>query len=201
MILPEYEAELVDLAVSYGQPHREIATLPSAKLFNPLNKADRIGEVCMVVQRPTGQLLTARKTFYPPEAYRLLTGGISHGEAIKAALLRETYEETGLEVVIQRFLAVIEYQLASPYFTPVQFTTFAFLLAEKGGNLECLDEHEKNAGFREIWPAELTKIANFLEHITEDSGSEINQGRWRDWGIFRAITHRVVYAALNEEIP
>ena len=65
----------------------------------------------MVVRRPNGKLITAKKTFYPPGAFRLLTGGVGHGELIAAALLREVAEETGLDVVVRRFLAVIEYQL------------------------------------------------------------------------------------------
>jgi 8-oxo-dGTP pyrophosphatase MutT (NUDIX family) len=65
----------------------------------------------MVIRRPGGALLTAIKTFYPPGAYRLLTGGVGHGEPIEAALLREVEEETGLDVEVQRFVAVIEYHL------------------------------------------------------------------------------------------
>jgi ADP-ribose pyrophosphatase YjhB (NUDIX family) len=112
MLTPEIEAEIAALAACYGEPRRVNAVLSGAP-FDPLIMTDRFGEVCMVIRRPGGTLLTAIKTFYPPGAYRLLTGGVGHGEPIEAGLLREVDEETGLEVVVQRFLAVIEYHLES----------------------------------------------------------------------------------------
>jgi 8-oxo-dGTP pyrophosphatase MutT (NUDIX family) len=107
---PEIEAEVAALAARYGEPRRVAAVL-SGTPFDPLIMTDRFGEVCMVIRRPGGALLTAIKTFYPPGAYRLLTGGVGHGEPIEAALLREVEEETGLDVEVQRFVAVIEYHL------------------------------------------------------------------------------------------
>src|SRR5438128_2506326 len=136
----------------YGQPQRVVVELTGAP-FSPLTLEDRYGEVCMVVRRPNGKLITAIKTFYPAGAFRLLTGGVDHGEPIADALLREVAEETGLDVVVRRFLAVIEYQLqelgdagcglGSPSSTPHlpppipwNFATFAFLLDEIGGILQ-----------------------------------------------------------------
>ena len=107
---PDVETEIAALATRYGTPRR-VAVALSGGPFRPISATDRIGEVCMVVRRKNGKLLTAIKTFYPPGAFRLLTGGIGHGESIEAALLRETAEETGLDVAVRRFLAVIEYQL------------------------------------------------------------------------------------------
>src|SRR5262245_8008181 len=98
MLTPEIEAEIAVLAARYGEPRRVSVALSGAP-FDPLIMTDRFGEVCMVIRRPRGTLLTAIKTFYPPGAYRLLTGGVGHGEPIDAALLREVDEETGLEVV------------------------------------------------------------------------------------------------------
>src|SRR5690348_13723723 len=100
----ETRVELDMLASSFGQPLERIVDLSTSNYFDPLNKTDRYGEVCMVVRRPNGKLLTMKKTFYPPEGYRLLTGGINHGETILNALLRETQEETGLQVEVERFL-------------------------------------------------------------------------------------------------
>src|SRR5215212_8462140 len=109
MLAPDTEIEIADLSARYGSPRRVAAELDGWQ-FSPLTMDDRYGEVCMVVRRPNGKLITAKKTFYPAGAFRLLTGGVSHGELIAAALLREVAEETGLDVVVRRFLAVIEYQ-------------------------------------------------------------------------------------------
>ena len=110
MLAPNIEEEIAALAARYGEPCRINVTLTGAP-FRPLSADDRIGEVCMVVRRRNGKLITAVKTFYPPDAFRLLTGGVDHGEAIETALLREIAEETGLDVTVRRFLTVIEYRL------------------------------------------------------------------------------------------
>lgn len=202
MLTQAIEQEITTLANRFGTPVRQTITLTNEGLFDPLGKPDRYGEVCMVVRRPNGTLITARKTFYPATAYRLLTGGISHGEPIYDALLRETEEETGLEVAVRRFLAVVNYTLQRPDGTPVKlgqraatFHTFAFLLDELGGTLACYDPHERVEDFREVQVKELPELATQLAQLGQDFNPEI-KGRWRDWGRFRAVIHRVVYEAL-----
>jgi NAD+ diphosphatase len=207
MLAPTVEAEIGSLAARYGQPRRMTAELATWQ-FSPLTMQDRYGEVCMVVRRPSGRLITAKKTFYPAGAFRLLTGGVGHGELIGDALLREVAEETGLDVVVRRFLAVIEYQLrgmgglspiphpASPILS--NFATFAFLLDETGGVLQVQDADERIEAFRELAVAELPALAETLEHVPDTHDPEID-GSWRDWGRFRAVAHREIYAALTNE--
>src|SRR3712207_5584960 len=161
MLAPEIEAQVATLAQRFGEPRRVAVELTGAP-FDPLFMPDRFGEVCMVLRRRSGRLLTAIKTFYPPGAFRLLTGGIGHGEPIERALLREVDEETGLEVAVRRFLAVIEYRLEAarapgdslvtpsprpPTPASYRFATFAFLLDEIGGVLETRDPDERVAAF------------------------------------------------------
>ncbi len=191
----ETQAELNRLAQQYSQPLVYIADLGTSNHFDPLNQTDRYGEVCMVVRRKNGRILTMKKTFYPENAYRLLTGGIHHGEPIFTALLRETQEETSLEVSVERFLAVAAYKTSTTGETPA-FYTFAFLLNERAGTLNVLDEDEQVEGFREILPEELPERAEFLEHIQAQPSQAIH-GNWRDWGHFRAVMHRLVWQALT----
>ena len=191
------EDQIATLAAAYGQPLRRDVRLQQEGPFDPLEKADRYGEVCMVVRRPNGMLLTAIKTFYPPGAFRLLTGGIHHGEPILDALLRETEEETGLEVRVLRFLAAVSYrQPTEPADGPPGFWTFAFLLDETGGSLQCADPGEQLEAFQEIEVVDLPRIAARLEALTSDQSPDIN-GRWSDWGRFRAVIHRAVWEALT----
>jgi 8-oxo-dGTP pyrophosphatase MutT (NUDIX family) len=187
--------ELNQLAQDYGQPQVKTVELTAHDLFDPLNKSDRYGEVCMVVHRPNGHLLTMKKVFYPPEGYRLLTGGIKHGEAIYDALLRETYEETGLEVKVQRFLVAASYQVPEVSATPV-FYTFAFLLDETGGTFGVIDESEQVEGFREIEVNQLLEIEKSLASLKGQYSEKIG-GYWGDWGQFRAAIHRLVWEALQ----
>jgi 8-oxo-dGTP pyrophosphatase MutT (NUDIX family) len=219
MLAPAIETEIADLAARYGQPQRVTVELTGAP-FSPLILEDRHGEVCMIVRRPNGKLITAIKTFYPAGAFRLLTGGVDHGEPIAEALLREVAEETGLDVVVRRFLAVIEYQLQGmgdkrsaggsygwgigyrlpiphpPSPVPSNFATFAFLLDEIGGTLQAQDAGEQIEMFRELAVADLPALAETLENVPDMRDEEID-GSWRDWGRFRAVAHRVVYAALT----
>jgi 8-oxo-dGTP pyrophosphatase MutT (NUDIX family) len=194
--LPQHiQDELMLLAHTYGQPVVQVADLAMSSLFDPLNKTDRYGEVCMVVRRPNGKVLTMKKTFYPKGAYRLPTGGISHGEGVLAALLRETTEETGLQVEVRRFLAAVAYRTTITGEEPV-FYTFAFLLDELGGTLTVLDESEQVEDFREVEPADLLKLAEYLEQLGAEF-SQALQGQVGDWGQFRAVIHRAVWQALQ----
>jgi 8-oxo-dGTP pyrophosphatase MutT (NUDIX family) len=194
--LPQHiQDELMLLAHTYGQPVVQVADLAVSNLFDPLNKTDRYGEVCMVVRRPNGKVLTMIKTFYPSGAYRLPTGGIQQGEDVLAALLRETAEETGLQVEVRRFLAAVAYRTTISGEEPV-FYTFAFLLDELGGTLTVLDESEQIADFREVEPADLLKLAEYLEQLGTEY-SQALQGHIGDWGQFRAVIHRAVWQALQ----
>jgi ADP-ribose pyrophosphatase YjhB (NUDIX family) len=195
MPLPaDIEPQLTSLSARYGAPRRTTAHLDDGNL-SPLTKTDRVGEVCMVVRRPNGRLLTARKNYYPPDIFRLLTGGIDHGEPIEDALRRETFEETGLDVTIRRFLALIDYAAPPPYAT--HFFTCAFLLDETGGTLQPQDDTEQLAAFHEALPDDLPALATLLEHHTPQSYHPEIKGQWHAWGRFRAAAHRAVAGALG----
>ena len=197
MLPSAVESEVQRLAARFGQPLRWDTLLQNDGLFDPLGKSDRYGEVCMVVRRPNGKLITAVKTFYPPGAFRLLTGGIHHGEPILDALLRETEEETGLQIEVRRFLAVVTYRLpGSDPAQPATFATFAFLLDEVGGTLHSADPSERLDEFREVTVDELPALADYLASLASEPSSEIH-GRWHDWGRFRAVIHRAVFEALG----
>jgi 8-oxo-dGTP pyrophosphatase MutT (NUDIX family) len=189
--------EIDDLSRRFGDPlHVEVSIHDG--FFDPIKRPDRVGEVCMVIRRPSGTILLSTKTFYPPGAYRLPTGGIDLGESIQAALTREAHEETGLTVAVRRFLAAIRYRpergsAGAP--PPVLFHTFAFLLDELGGTLGSLDPHERILDYREIEPAELTKVADRLDSLASEESGDI-VGDWADWGRFRAVVHRTVAKAL-----
>ena len=184
--------ELSDLADRHGAPILARARICGG-FFDPLERPDRFGEVCMVVRRTSGKVLLTTKDFYPRGAFRLPTGGISHGERVLDALLREVHEETGLEVEVRRFLAWIDY-LPLKGDEPL-FHTFAFLLDETGGTLGPLDAAERIAAYREVEISELDAVADRLDTIASARSDEI-VGDWADWGRFRAVVHRVVRKAL-----
>jgi 8-oxo-dGTP pyrophosphatase MutT (NUDIX family) len=184
--------ELASLAARFGTPREATAAIPG-DFEDPVRKPDRVGEVCMVIRRPNGKLLLSIKTFYPRGAYRLPTGGIHPGEVVYDALLRESHEETGLDVDVRRFLARIAYTAGGD--EPL-FHTFAFLMDEHGGTLGALDETEQIEDWREVTVDELPRVADILDDLRAQGTMDIG-GDWRAWGKFRAVVHREVYAALR----
>jgi len=84
--LPErLQAEAVALGARLGEPIVRAVVLDEVA-FDPVGDPTRFAEVCMVVRRPSGRLLLSTKSFYPPGAHRLPTGGIDADEAIDARL-------------------------------------------------------------------------------------------------------------------
>ncbi len=191
----DIQQELVQLAQRYGQPLVRTIDLDVQTLFDPLTARDRYGEVCMVVRRHSGHLITMTKSFYPRGSFRLPTGGINFGENVYDALLRETYEETGLEVKVTQFLAALAYRVPRTSEAPV-FYTFAFLLDEISGVLAPIDESEQVEAYHEVFPNELLTLAAFLEHVEPEQSTKIG-GNWHDWGIFRAAIHYAVAEKLT----
>jgi ADP-ribose pyrophosphatase YjhB (NUDIX family) len=147
------------------------------------------GEVIMVIVRPNGKVLLHTKDFYPPGVYRLLSGRVLWQEKIEEALHNEVAEETSLDVRVEQFLGVIEYEFCCKG-ESIPFISYVFQLQELGGELCCRDHQEGIAGFREAMVGELPGVAEQLESLVP---------QWRDWGGFRAIAHRFVEEMLRVE--
>lgn len=186
-------AEIAGLARRFGEPRRSEVSIRGG--FDPVQKGDRVGEVCMVIRRPSGKVLLSIKTFYPRGAHRLPTGGIHKDERILDAALREAKEETGLETEPRRFLAAISYRDSRTGAPEPIFHTFAFLLEEVGGELGTPDPHEQIEEWTEVSPDGLAEVADRLERVSSAHSDDIG-GDWADWGRFRAIVHRVVHTEL-----
>jgi ADP-ribose pyrophosphatase YjhB (NUDIX family) len=132
-------------------------------------------------------VLLHTKDFYPDGVYRLLSGRVLWHEEVEQTLRREVAEETSLDVSVQRFLGLIEYEFRCRG-KSLPFVSYVFELRECGGSLCCLDQGEGIADFREAAISDLSQIAAHLERL----GS-----RWKDWGQFRAVAHHVVRELLD----
>ncbi|MGI8854620.1 MAG: NUDIX hydrolase [Thermomicrobiales bacterium] len=192
--------EVESLTVRFGAPVARSVAIGTAAFWQH-HTSNRKSEVCMVVRRRNGHLLTARKTFYPEGAHRLMTGGVEPGERIIDALMREIDEETGLEVAVRRFLAVVAYHPEDAVASNdrvTRFVSFAFLVDEIAGTLGATDPNERLAAYREIMPAELPTLADDLDQLPDVHDEDLGEN-WREWGRFRAIIHHVVWDALNAD--
>ncbi len=184
--IPATRNEIAALAATYGSPVIANETLRIKWMFGALDERPaRVAEVVPVIQRPGGRLLTMIKSTYPPGCYRLPSGGIHKGEPILDALLRESYEETGLAVTVRRFLAIIRYQVIVSTGRTGRFTSYVFLV-EGEGPVQPVDVNEKIADFREVEPGELRAMADSLQNLRANGEND-----WNDWGRFRAVVHRV----------
>lgn len=190
------------LARQYGAPLERHAVV-GLEAYWRQQTTERDAEVCMVIRRPGGRLLTFTKAFYPADLYRLLTGSVVPGESIRSALLRETHEETSLSVTLQRFLAVVTY---SPEDAPVVdmptacYAAFAFLLDAPTGTPVLADAEEPISGFREVRADDLRAIADRLDALPDVYFVDLHCS-WREWGRFRAVLHRAVADALGGVRP
>lgn len=173
--------------------HYSLAISRDTRNYWFMARRSRSAEVVLVVQRSNGRYLVHTKAFYPPGSYRLMTGGVKPGEEPGAAALREAYEETGLQVVLKRSLARIDYEFQYQDET-LTFTSYLFLLQDQGGALEARDADEQITGFREVTLDDLPLLADQLEALQGDD--------WVDWGRFRAPAHRIAYQQLvQDDVP
>ncbi len=198
--------ELAALRARWGNVPLEEAALQVAHPFltgdhQMLVSAGRRAEICYVMHRgdPAEGVLLHIKTFYPPGAFRLPTGGIHTGEAVAETLAREIFEETGLtvgdgtdRVQVQRFLGILAYTLSHPELGAAPFATYHFLVRMPDGATLTPQDPEESIGGWEWRPAsDLGAIADRLEKVGQESAA------WADWGRFRALSHRFVARQLG----
>lgn len=173
----------------YGAPVErwyEYGVGPQAFEERQLALGKREAEVVLALQRPNGRYLLHTKWFYPPNTYRLLSGGIKRGEPLLEATKRELLEETGLGGQIVRFLAVQRHTFRLKE-QVAPFTTFIVLVAGDEGVAAPRDDGEGITQFAEVPLEGLLDVATTLEKLPPD---------WVDWGRFRATAHRLVVELL-----
>lgn len=169
----------------YGSPVERcevyrVSGYPS--VFAPSRERKRVAEVVILLRLRNGRYLVHTKRFYPEGIYRLLSGGIKADEGLVTAVRRETKEETGLDVRVERFLGILRHRFVWQGGS-LSFTSYLFAVAETGGTLQFNDPGEEITGFREVSLAEIAGIADQLESLPP---------AWNDWGRFRALAHRLV---------
>jgi 8-oxo-dGTP pyrophosphatase MutT (NUDIX family) len=157
----------------------------AADVGRRITRDGRIGEVCMMLQRPDGRIWCAAKHYYPGLIARLLTGGIHPGENSADALLREIAEETGLTPTRITPLFRVTYQ------SVVDFQTFAYLCQVDDTMPIVHDVTEQIAHFEALDAHQLRTRAAQLEALPAIHSADIG-GTWHEWGVFRAVCHRTL---------
>lgn len=195
--------------VAFVQNHLAVDTPFLDGEHQLLTSASRRAEICYVLHRgdPKDGVLLHRKIFYPPDAYRLPTGGIHQGEAVLETLVREIAEETSFfldlsaynlqqktpradvtVVALDSFLGTVTYEM--PHCSQGRihrFATYHFLIAAPAYAIPVVDDPEEHLAGWDWQPVgALYEIAARLEQVGADYPN------WGDWGKFRALSHKFV---------
>jgi ADP-ribose pyrophosphatase YjhB (NUDIX family) len=185
------ETELYQLSVAYGQPEiRTIELAGDAYLFSTrLNRSrNKRGEVVLAIERPGHCVLVHRKSWYEPGVYRLLSGTIDWDEAVEAALERELWEETSLNLGTAHFLGILDCVISYNY-QEVSFVSYVFHLSRTEGTLELPVDSEDISDFRDIAISDLPIVAENLRNVRSPRAG---------WGRWRALAHDFVYETIGE---
>lgn len=187
----DIDREIADLAQQYGAPERE--TFESRALSDGfatwvMRLTRRRGEIVLVVPRARGYVLLHTKPHYPENVYRLPTGGVHQGEAADDAARREGFEEIGFHPQTLRLLGVLE----NVFWVRGQkllYPSFVFETEPFHATPQPTDPDEAISGFMDADAIELLATAHYLESLP---------GQWREWGAFRARSHRWLAARLTQ---
>ena len=87
------------------------------------------------------KLAVIRKPSYPLDVYRPPSGGIEPGEDFETGARREAYEETGLEIQLQKYLLKVYVNFSFEGET-VFWTSHVFTAQSIGGHLQPVDTKE-----------------------------------------------------------
>lgn len=138
------QAVLNQLERKYGEPSLlRTAYTMSQREFDLLKWSMRKGrahDVTLFIFK-NNKVAVIRKPSYPPHIYRPPSGGIERGEDFETGARRESYEETGLEIDIQRYVLRVYVNFSFENET-VFWTSHVFTAEAVGGHLQPVDTKE-----------------------------------------------------------
>ncbi len=182
-VVPAYRRQRAEAEARFGPlPHRPIRVTASdlfdGELQRKIQQGQRLGEVVLLLRRADGQVLLHTKHFYPPDVYRLPSGGINGDESVVTAAQREACEETGLELCQARPLGVLTYDMRQGR---QSFFFHSWLVTgQVDGQPAPQDEHERITGYRWVDAKALPEITGQLRRLPDE---------WAGWGQYRAHAH------------
>ena len=167
----------------FQRHHAEVtaSTKVMLSLMEKMESKGRRGEVVIIIPDEEGRVWLHTKDFYPSGIYRLMTGGVKLKETPDKAFLRETREETGLQVKIKRCLAVVTYQFQNLE-TTLPFVSYLFIAKPAPHSPQPADIAENISDFKAVPGPTLLDVAQQLWAI---------KGDFADWGRFRAVAHEI----------
>ena len=114
------------------------------------------------------EIVAIAKHNYPPGIYRAPGGGLEPGESLEAGAGREAKEETGLDIVLERYLVRAEVQFFAGEKT-VDWTTHVFSARSIGGYLYAYDTKE----ISEVREVTIDQLQGPIRQAMLDSGRRL----------------------------
>lgn len=104
-------------------------------------KRGRCHDVTLVIVDDERNIVVTRKPSYPLGAYRTPSGGVEVGEAFDDGAIREAKEETGLDIVLEKYLirANVRFWCGPEV---IDWTTHVLQARPTGGTLQPIDTKE-----------------------------------------------------------
>jgi len=170
------EDDVSELEARLGPPvHREMTYEIDASEFDMVEGSmynGRAHDVTMFIRKKDdpSSIVVIRKPFFPPEAFRAPSGASNRGETLEHGAVRESKEETGLDVELTRYLARINARFTSED-RVIDWTSHIFEAQELSGKLDPIDTHE----IAEAKWASLDELQGPIRQALLDTG----------WGLFR----------------
>lgn len=128
----------------YGSPEEvSLAYEMTAREFDMVRRSQKHGrshDVTLFIIEGA-RIVVIKKPMYPPGAYRAPSGGVHPGEGFEEGALREAYEETGLQVSLEKYIlrARVKFTLSED---SIDWTTHVFAARPLSGRLDPIDTHE-----------------------------------------------------------
>lgn len=135
---------ILELEQKYGEPEElRLAYEMTAREFDMVRRSQKHGrahDVTLFIIED-GSVVVIRKPMYPPGAYRAPSGGVAPGEPFEQGALREAYEETGLRVALESYIARVRVRFTNEQ-SVIDWTSHVFTARPIGGRLAPIDTHE-----------------------------------------------------------
>jgi ADP-ribose pyrophosphatase YjhB (NUDIX family) len=172
----------------YGKPQElSVEISINAKEYARINSSRHNGRAHDVTVFIThgDKLLFIAKHFYPKTLFRAPSGGAMPGESLIDGAIRETREETGVEIELQRYLLRIRAKFVDRQ-NAINWTSHIFKACYLSGEIKPTDTNE----IREARLVDRSELAKFNEIFMK-----VNTGGFR----YRAFLTENVMKILDSE--
>ncbi|MBC7816735.1 MAG: NUDIX hydrolase [Planctomycetaceae bacterium] len=164
-------AEIIrEVEQRYGTPVEIVQqyemTLEQLDIVRLGQKQGRCHDVTLVIVDDERNIVVIRKPSYPLGAYRTPSGGVELGESFDDGAIREAKEETGLDIVLEKYLirANVRFRCGLEV---IDWTTHVLQARSAGGTLQPIDTKE----IVEARKAAISEITGPIREVLIATGS------------------------------